>query len=363
MTLLLLNYALTIDRFGGIVNKIILGIVCASAALMPTQIPSAIAEASEGIQANVVEVQGGGSLTTFEFPDGSIMKVSSDINTETLMALNSDELQDLGIPPKPSLDAELSVWLEMYSKTNEQKPSLSIKIIEDATTFASIYSGNWGGYLAGTRLVQNSSYVAVKANFKVPTVAESCISQPGYIAGAWVGLGGTNNGADDLVQQGIGWCNPNNSVNKWTPWTEFAGTQEPFPFCNYTNWAFNTGDIIYNNMSFQASTDTAYFYMQNQTTGVAHSCSRTAPKNWTFNGNTAECIVERPGGVLLANYGTLKVTNCQVELGSNSTWYPIGQRSSVKEVLNGYAPPGILYQRTGSLAADDKSFTMTFLHK
>lgn len=279
------------------------------------------------------------------------------------MRSNSEDLHAFGIPPRPSNSDDLDIWLEMYSQSNDDKPSPTLEVPESSTEYASFYSGNWGGYLAGTLNVTNTSYVAVKANFKVPAVAQSCLTNPGYIAGAWVGLGGTNNSADDLVQQGIGWCNPNSAVNKWTPWTEFAGTQPPYPFCNYTNWSFNTGDIIYNNMSYQSSTDTAYFYIQNQTTGVAHSCSRSAPNNWGFNGNTAECIVERPSGVFLADYGTLKVTNCQVELGSTSTWYPIGQRSTLKEVINGYAPPGILYQDTGTLGADDKSFTMTFIHR
>jgi hypothetical protein len=323
----------------------------------------AVGNEVELISAETIDLQDGGLLTIFRLPDGSVMKIPSNLSSETLLTLTSKEIENIGLPPKPLDTAELTTWLEMYSTSNQIVPDSNIELTNSATEFAYMYSGNWGGYLAGTSLVQNTSYVAVKANFKVPLVSESCLVSPNYIVGAWVGLGGTNNGADDLVQQGIGWCNPNQSINKFTPWTEFAGTQDPFAFCNYSSWNFNTGDIIYNNMSYQSSTDTAYFYMQNQTTGVAHSCSRTAPNGWKFNGNTAECIVERPTGVYLANYGSLRVTNCQVELGSNSTWYPIGQRSSVKEVLNGYTPPGVLYQDTGPLGNDDKSFTMTFLHR
>ncbi|MEY4397658.1 MAG: hypothetical protein RLZ53_234 [Actinomycetota bacterium] len=329
---------------------------------------SAIPSSAEGIETESSNVQtqnlpDGGIVSIFSLPDGSTMTVASNLSTDTLTNASAAQLKLYGIPPRPEDPDQFNDWLNMYSHSNQEAPSDSLELPTNSEPYTTIYSGNWGGYLAGTLNVVNTSYVAVKSNFVVPSVQVACTASANFGGGAWVGLGGTNNGTSDLVQQGIGWCNTNKTVNKWTPWTEFAPTQDPIPFCNYTTWAFSIGDVIYNNLSYQSSSDIAYFYMQNQTTGVAHSCSRTAPSSWSFNGNTAECIMERPTSTLLVNYGTIRFTNCQVELGSNSTWYPIGQRSSVKQVLNGYTAPGILYQKTGSLGADDKSFTMTFLHQ
>ena len=328
-----------------------------------TAVPSS-AEDNETELSNVQiqKLPDGGIVSTFALPDGSTMTVASNLSTDTLMNATAEQLEFYGVSPRPEDLDNLNEWLTMYSHSNQDAPSNSLEVLTNSHAYTTIYSGNWGGYLAGTLNVVNSSYVAVKSNFVVPAVQNACTSSSNYGGGAWVGLGGTTSGNSDLVQQGIGWCNTNTTVNKWAPCTEFAPTQNPIPFCNYTSWVFNSGDVIYNNMSFQSSSDTAYFYMQNQTTGVAHSCSRTAPSGWNFNGNTSECIMERPTASLLVNYGTIRFTNCQVELGSNSTWYPIGQRSSIKEIVNGY-PTGTLYQATGALGADDKSFTMTFLHQ
>ena len=306
----------------------------------------------------VAQLSNGATVSTYTFPDGSVMRVPSGLTKEMLLATSAQDLAAMGIPERPIQETELSDWVSEYSSIGEAKPETLI--VDEQAVKNILYSNFWGGYLAGTTNVINTSYVAVKANFVVPSITQACTATSNYRVGFWVGLGGWNNGADDLVQQGIGYCSPLVS-NKFVPWTEFANTQSPYAFCGYSTWAFNTGDIIYNNMSYQSSTDTAYFYMQDQTTGVAHSCSRSAPAKWSFNGNVAECISETPPGSLLADYGSVRFTNCQVELGSNSTWYPIGARSSIKAVINVFPAPALQAQDTGPLGSDNKSFTMTFL--
>lgn len=74
------------------------------------------------------------------------------------------------------------------------------------------------------------------------------------------------------------------------PFTQFADTTTAHVFCGQTTWTLARGDIIYQNMSFQASTNKAFFYLEDQTTGVAHSCSATASTGWTANLATAEWV-------------------------------------------------------------------------
>jgi hypothetical protein len=308
---------------------------------------------------SVITLGNGVEVYLYRLPDGSTMTVAANVSKEILLGSSDEELALMGVPARPVFQTGVDEWLEMYSNTNLNKPE-EMEIASGQSPQYATYLEAWGGYVAGTFGVVNTSYVAVKANFVVPSSTESCTANPDIVAGFWVGLGGYSSLSNDLVQQGIGWCSIS-PTNHWMPWTEFAMSQPPVAFCGYSSWYLNPGDVIYNNMSFQNSTDTAYFYMQDQTSGVSHSCSRSAPSGWTFNGNIAECISERSPGYPLADYGSVHFSNCQVELGSNSTWYPIGARSSVKQIITGNPSRGLIYQATSTLGADDKSFTMTFI--
>ena len=340
--------------------KMVIGIALVMAFGVGNQTSQASELQTEEIAAQLETLSNGAQVYIYEYSDGSTMRVPSHITKTVLLASDPTELEQMGVPPKPSTTQELSEWISDYSVIESQEPDALDTESTDSKLANTIFSENWGGYLAGSPNVTNSNYVGVKGNFVVPDVADTCNATRDFLVGAWVGLGGTNNTQDDLVQQGIGWCNPL-IVNSITPWMEFAPTQAPHTFCGFSKWSFNAGDVIYNNMTYQNSTDTAYFYMQNQSTGVSHSCSRTAPLGWVYNGNTGECIVEKLRYTPLADYGTIRFTNCQVELGVDSTWYPIGDRSSIKQILNYNPANGLLYQSTGNLGADNKSFTMTFL--
>lgn len=338
-------------------KKLIISIIFLALSIAPL---TAEAEPSDtSIEPSLTHLDNGVEIANFELPDGSEMRVATNVDETILLDASDHELEQMGIPARPTKEAEISEWLKMYSQTNLNLPETMEIPTEDVPNYAT-YLDSWGGYIAGTFGAVNTSYVAVKSNFTVPISTESCTANPDLAAGFWIGLGGVSSLSNDLVQQGIGWCTLK-TINRWVPWTEFAMSQRPMAFCGYSSWYFNGGDVIYNNMSYQNSSDTAYFYMQNQTTGVAHSCSRSAPAGWTFNGNVAECISERVPGWPLADYGSVRFTNCQVELGSNSTWYPIGARSSVKQIITGNPTKGLIYQSTSVLGADDKSFTMTFI--
>ncbi|MFM7030476.1 MAG: G1 family glutamic endopeptidase [Micrococcales bacterium] len=314
------------------------------------------------------QVDNGVDIVTTLSNDGQTTTIATGITRTVLEESTDQDLIKMGIPPRPTDAKAYANWLSDYADVNVSAET-HIPLVAEPSSLSAFQTHfmpiteylNWGGYGVGTPDIVNTAYVAVKANFTVPAVSPSCTNYPDYGVGAWVGLGGRNTyNGNDLVQQGIGWCSPGN-VNKFVPWTEFAGTAAPTFFCNQSNWTLNTGDVIYNNMSFQSSTNTAYFYMEDQTTGVKHACSSNPPKGWSFNGNVGECIAEDPLPAYLSRYGQIPFSNCQVELGSNSTWYPIGNRSTVTRIDTKTSDSLNYLQSTGSLGSDNMSFVMTFI--
>ena len=143
---------------------------------------------------------------------------------------------------------------------------------------------------------------------------------------------GANWASNDLVQQGVE-CGSSavGSGSAYRPFTEFANTAPPVAFCGYSSWTLAPGDVIYQNMSFQTSQNKAFFYLEDQTSGVAHSCSRTPPAGWSLDLNTAGRIAEAPAGVSI-NFGSARFSNARTELSSNSTWVTPASQTETKTI-------------------------------
>jgi hypothetical protein len=89
-------------------------------------------------------------------------------------------------------------------------------------------------------------------------------------------------------------------------------------------------------MSYQSSSNTAYFYLQDVTSGVAHACSSTKPTLWSFNGNTADWIVEGPevqSGGSIVNFGSVRFTGTAAQLGSNGSWVNLGTQNQGRFIM------------------------------
>jgi hypothetical protein len=65
-----------------------------------------------------------------------------------------------------------------------------------------IDDSGWSGYEAGKPGVKNSTYVAVKADLTVPKITGTACSTTSSVF-TWIGLGGHDGTANDLVQQGL----------------------------------------------------------------------------------------------------------------------------------------------------------------
>jgi hypothetical protein len=358
---------------GVILKKITFLLITACFYTMGTLEAHADSASPDSPQNYVVEAQeltdSGIVIYKYQYSDGSMMEVPVPPSEFDPFAASDSELKILGIPERPSIEPDLMEWEAlMATYSNPTAPKVHDTGVSSATAkYGTMWGKSWGGYFVGAKQTFSSKYVAVKGNFVVPYVASACDGQ--RRVAAWVGLGGVDEvNTSSLVQQGMGWCNPlvdgNTPLPLWQPFTEFAETEMPKGFCGYTDWYFSPGDVIYNNMSYQQSTNKAYFYMQNQTTGVVHFCNITHPQGWTFNGATAEWIVEQlhigNDYFYLANYGSLTFTNAQAELGSNSTWVTIASQAETKSVT-GIQEIGSFTQVPTLLGANGMSFTMNWI--
>jgi len=271
--------------------------------------------------------------TTYQLPDGSVLtSVTPPAGFDPLTADNS-QLTQYGFPLPPSEAGELDAWkAAMSAFKSDEAPTEPLKVSESApsadASFATYYT-NWAGYIAGSLFVHSHTYVAVKANLTVPSNTGTCSSSNSV--GFWIGLGGTNE-SNGLVQQGVECGNTYvGSGSAYRPFTEFASTAHPVAFCGFSSWTLAAGDVIYQNMSFQTSTNKAFFYLEDQTSGVTHSCSATPPVGWAWNLNVAEWIAESPPGFSI-NFHSVTFTNAHTELSSNSTWVTLGSQPISKTI-------------------------------
>lgn len=219
--------------------------------------------------------------------------------------------------------------------------------------------GRWAGFAAGDWGDQSHKYVAVKDQFTVPDV-DNCGSSRDFVI--WIGLGGTtpDSAGPDLLQQGL-WCGNHDDIgpgNQFRPFTEFAsGTHPPVVFCGYDHWTFAPGDVIYENMSFQVSQDKAYFYIEDDTTGVPHGCAISDPRLWHFNGSTAEWAAEAPHA-MAPSFDAIHVKDARAELNSTSNFVTVGSQTHQKLIAGVSAVENCLYP--GPIGSDNASFSINW---
>lgn len=280
----------------------------------------------------------GSADTKAVLPDGTVMDIPTPPAGFDPLTADDLTLAKYDFPARPTDDGDLSAWLDaMTAFRSDPPPSAPVEVTtSDAAgqaDFSTIYTG-WGGYWVGDPSAQSHQYVAVKADLVVPTNAGTCSDNSTYQnrTGFWIGLGGSGGQywPNNLVQQGIE-CGAAcvGSGSSYRPFYEFANTQvHAAPFC-MISWTVTHGDTIYQNMSFQTSTNKAFFYLEDQTTGVAHSCSYPPPSDpnnpWHWDLNTAEWVGEA-GQATAVDFGSVHFTNARAELSSNSTWVTLGSQ-------------------------------------
>lgn len=310
-------------------------------------------------------LDGGGMNSTYVLPDGSVLAtVTPPEGFDPLLASDA-QLAALNFPARPDQPGDLAAWQDVMSTFgSDEPPTGSLTVAASGpTTFLTTtrYGTPWAGYTVGGWNTQSNTYVAVKTVFTVPSNPQTCSSA--YALGFWIGLGGTqtsgSNAGHDLVQQGIE-CGVNTigTGSTYRAFTEFANDTLPIAFCGYAGWTMTSGRVVYQNMSFQRSTNTAYFYLQDETTGVAHSCSRTPPSSWHYNLSTADWIAEAPTGGS-PDFGAITFTDARAELGASSTWVTLGSQGNISRTYDGVSASSYCIGPS-AIGADDASFTDSY---
>lgn len=282
------------------------------------------------VRPTVTRLRGGGVETTYQLPDGQTMTTTTPSAGFNPLTASAAQLRQYGFPSRPANPSALRGWTTAMAAYRSDVPPVGpLRVatsVRPSESYATYYT-NWAGYSAGNINGTANTYVAVKADLTIPSTT-SCSNSNGL--GFWIGLGGTN-GADNLVQQGVECGNTAlGSGSAYRAFTEFANTAAPVVFCGYASWTFAVGHVIYQNMSFEASPKKAFFYIEDESTGVAHSCSSSPPGGgWSFRGNTADWVGEAPSEVA-ANFGSIGFTNTYAEVGSTSSWVTMGSQSTTE---------------------------------
>jgi hypothetical protein len=265
------------------------------------------------------------------------------------------------VPGRPSGGDALTAWqnaMDVYAPETAPPTTITVPSTpQDASTFAS----NWAGFTAGESGTQSHAFVAVQGDVTVPTV-NGCFGS-NQVVFAWIGLGGTN-GPNDLVQQGVE-CNDYGTGSNLPdsgglhPFREFADTNYPQNLCG-TSQTLSGGETMYENMGYESSIATANFFMENAVNGnIIGQCSVSAPKNWTFDGNTAdyEVEVDGPQEPLQFNVSKVSFSDAQLEFGSNGDWVAFGSRPTTKTYdgvsLSNYC------EGPSTIGSDNESFSVT----
>lgn len=279
----------------------------------------------------------GSSPTTYTEPNGSSMEMITPPKGFDPLAADEKTLAAYGFPLAPTDPEDYEEWYAAMKAYRWSAPStdafdvpLGRPALEDAFGVSP-----WAGWVAGTYGVQSHTYVAIRGNFRVPTNTGTTCSTSNQV-GFWIGLGGTGGSYpyDNLVQQGIecGNSHVGGAGSPYRPFYEFANTDWPKAMCGQTSWTVAPGHMIYQNMSFQTSTNKAFFYTEDQgASGQTFACSYTPPSGWHWNLNTAEWIAEAPA-YYSVNFGGVTFSNDRAELYSNSTWVTLGSQPHTMEV-------------------------------
>jgi hypothetical protein len=319
---------------------------------------------TEGVAIDVTPVTAdladGATETVYALPDGETIRVVTPPPGFDPLTADDATLAAYDFPARPSDLDDLADWTSaMADFETDEAPSGALHVEVDASAEAlfTTYYSNWAGYIAGTLFTQSHTYVAVKGNLTVPTNTGTCSSSTSV--GFWIGMGGTETvRSNDLVQQGVECGNSNvGTGSAWRPFTEFANTAHPRAFCGFTSWTLAPGDVIYQNMSFQTANNKAFFYLEDQTSGVAHSCSATPPAGWSWDLNSAEWIAEAPAGVAI-NFHSVHFSNTRAELFSNSSWVTLGSQPNNKTIQGDSSAYYCI--SPGSIGSDNASFTDTW---
>jgi hypothetical protein len=224
------------------------------------------------------------------------------------MSIDGEEILARGYPPRPDPNqspAQYASWLGLVaSGATKIAPHLVVDPSREhgparitRTDDGTGNSNNWSGYVITTGATA-SKYAWIYGEWNVPRAyAESGFASSDHST-MWVGIDGW--GTPDVVQDGTDqdtltafWIQTS-SYDAWTEWY-------PLSSQSISNFPVNPGDDLHvwtwtlnSAGQYSATATVGWFYLWNATQNVYSYTSTTAPSGTTFNGHTAEWVMERP---------------------------------------------------------------------
>ena len=277
-------------------------------------------------------ISGGGTETSFSLPNVGVLSTPTPPIGFNPLTASDGELRAYDFPARPSNLIDLLNWnAAMGSFKADSAPSQILNYSAQTTSKFNVYYGNWSGFTSGTVGTTGNRYVAVKADVVVPSHPGTCSTNNGI--GIWVGLGGASSSRGDLAQQGIECGAPLGTGGGFYAFTEIL-PGNPFLFCAISNWTFAPGDVVYQNMSVEQSLNRVNFFLEDITTGAAHSCHVDNAPGWNFNGDTADYVVEavnfNGGSPTPLAFGNINFSNSSAQLNSTGLWADFGSQPTDK---------------------------------
>ncbi len=225
---------------------------------------------------------------------------------------------DRHYPPQPATTAPcFAAWQQLVAADPDVIAPHAIA--DDVRHSVSSTSNNWSGYVLRSPATA-PIYAWIYGEWNVPRVyAESGFYSSDH-SSMWVGIDGY--GSNDVVQDGT---DQDTFTMFWVQTSSYDAWVEWYPLSAQvvSNFPVNPGDRIHSwtwvtdaNGNYSAQPTKGWFYMWNQTQNVYVYTSINLPSGVTFNGHSAEWVLERPtvGGTIssLANYSWAQLTNASV---------------------------------------------------
>lgn len=286
--------------------------------------------------------------------------VAPPANFNPLNATKS-QIKLYGLPPKPTKQRDLQHWVKIVSSAKHRTCSISISHSHmysrplpahmtgtggsDVTpNFSNGYSHNWSGYITGWGY--GSGFDEAYGEWRLP-----CTQQPdpsGYHAVTWVGIGGSSDSAQDLLQAGTD-NDPFWGRSLW--WEVWPANYMQF----ISGFTPNCGDQIFSDVWVNYDALTSYYWIEDMSQSVYYSGQyRFVPDK-----QSAEWVDERPtcnGSITpLANFVRTNFTDAHVEVTGTSTYGTISsyRPGSITMTSSG----GTIMAAPGSLNSAGDSFS------
>jgi hypothetical protein len=201
-----------------------------------------------------------------------------------------------------------------------------------------------GGVLQGPP----GSFTSAIGYWVIPTVGippEPQGYDGGWDSSSWIGIDGFYT-TDDVLQAGIQQTVDqfgNAAYVAWYEWFVSGADPSQFPYINQINipnFSVAPGQTIYCSVQYVDNNTAGYLYLANETTGENFSITLAPPTGASFNGSSAEWIMEAPnGGEPLTSLPSFSPVEFTTALACNSSVIANPQNGDYVNIVDPFSPP------------------------